>query len=142
MTDARFLRGRVIQGLQRLEAGGQRTLLMVDDLDILLADSLVVEEVRKVMTEILVSTQMVVLVLGARQAAFQALGAHKVVAFQLEPLRATDAARLFLWRVHRPLVVADLSEAAGEAAQGLPLIMNVQNRSLVLSQLSNHPLLK
>merc|ERR1711972_278652 len=93
-------------------------------------------------TEILLRTQMVMLVLGARQASFQALGAHKVVAFQLEPLRATDAARLFLWRVHRPLVVADLSEAAGEAARGLPLIVNAQNRGLVLEQLASHPLLE
>lgn len=141
MTDARFLRTRVVQGLSKLEAGGLKVLVIIDGLNLLLEDPSTVEELRKVMTEILLRTERVVLVFGAREATFQALGAHKVVAFPLEPLRPTDCARLFLWRVHRPLVVGDLSEAAGEAAGGLPLSVNAQNRGLVLSQLSSHPLL-
>jgi len=141
MADARLLRARVVQGLLRLEAGGQRLLLVIDELDALLAEPSALEELRKVLTEILLRTERVVLVLGARQAPFQALGAHKVVAFHVEPLRSSDCARLFLWRVHRPLVVGDLLEAAGEDAGTLPLVMNAQNRGLVLSQLSSHPLL-
>jgi len=142
MTDARFLRTRVVQGLLRLESGSLKVLVIVDGLDSLLEDPTTVEELRKVMTEILLRTEKVVLVFGARQATFQALGAHKVVAFPLEPLRPGDCARLFLWRVHRPLVVGDLSEAAGEVAAGdIPLNVNAQNRGMVFGQLARHPLL-
>eukprot|EP00928_Gymnodinium_smaydae_P031993 TRINITY_DN23299_c0_g1_i1.p1 TRINITY_DN23299_c0_g1~~TRINITY_DN23299_c0_g1_i1.p1 ORF type:complete len:1489 (+),score=280.72 TRINITY_DN23299_c0_g1_i1:111-4577(+) len=141
-TDARLLRVRAVQGLQRLEAQDQRALLIIDGFDDLVEEPSAAEEFRKVLTELLLRTERVVLVLGARRACFQTLGMHKVVAFQLPPLQDSDAARLFLWRVHRPLVVADLSEIGGEAARGLPLIVNVQNRNMVLSQLASHPLLR
>lgn len=83
--------------------------------------------------------------LGSRVAVSQALGTHKVVAFTLQPLAPADATRLFLCRVHRPLVVADLSEGVGEASANIPLDfahMNGQKRAAVLAQLSNHPLLR
>eukprot|EP00931_Biecheleriopsis_adriatica_P023878 TRINITY_DN14993_c0_g1_i1.p1 TRINITY_DN14993_c0_g1~~TRINITY_DN14993_c0_g1_i1.p1 ORF type:complete len:742 (+),score=138.75 TRINITY_DN14993_c0_g1_i1:43-2226(+) len=147
-SEARIMRGRIVQHLQRIEANGQRTLLVLDDLDPLLAAPGCADELRRILTEILLRTERLELLLGARQAQWQALGAHKVVGYAMEPLRRTDAARLFLWRVHRPLVVADLSEAgvdpeSGEGPSlGLPLIMNAQNRGLVLQQLANHPLLE
>ncbi|CAE8739352.1 unnamed protein product [Polarella glacialis] len=148
-SEARMIRSRVVQGLQRLEAKGQRTLLILDEVEPFFASPAACDEIRKLLSELLLRTERLEIMLGARQAPFQALGAHKVVAYPVESLRPTDAARLFLWRVHRPLVVADLSEAALEAAggeaavsQGLPLIMNAQNRGMVLSQLSSHPLLQ
>lgn len=149
--EVRTSRGSLIQSLQKLEAGGQRTLLIMDNLDPLLEEPVACEELRRILTEVLLHTERLELLLGTRQASLQALGAHKVVGYALERLRQNDAARLFLWRVHRPLVVADLSEAAAaveagsceaSAAHSLPLIMNAQNRSLVLTQLANHPLLQ
>merc|ERR1711971_865613 len=97
------------------EANNSRALLVLDDFDRLPDDALVAEELRKFLTTVLLRTERLSVLLGARETSYQALGAHKVVAFHLESLRPTDAARLFLWRVHRPLVVADLSENAGEA---------------------------
>lgn len=143
-SETRSLKSQIVRSLQELEGRGGElggTLVIIDGLDALLRDATVAEEVRKVLLEVLVRTERTVLLLGARSAPFQALGAHKAVAFQVEPLQPLSAARLFLRRVHRPLTLADLSEAAGDAAKGLPLITTAQNRNMVLEQISVHPLL-
>eukprot|EP00913_Durusdinium_trenchii_P026096 g24480.t1 len=171
-SEARILRSQIVQRLRELE-GHHPVLMILDDLDpgefastvdgenisntansAIHVGSCVLhrsmressERQRKILTELLLRTERLELLLSARQAPFQALGAHKVVGYQLEPLQPLDAARLFLWRVHRPLVFADFSVLPGDDAQGpskmLPLIMNAQNRGVLLQELSGHPLLQ
>lgn len=137
-ADARLLRAQIVQGLSKLEVGGPGALLVIDDAGPWLEN----EEFRKVLTEVLMRTERAVVVLGSRLATFQTLGSNKVVGYRVEPLQPMDAARLFLWRVHRPLVVSDLSEGVSEASRKLPVIMTPQNRSMVLEKLINHPLLQ
>ncbi|CAK9096410.1 unnamed protein product [Durusdinium trenchii] len=142
-SEAESFSRQIVQRLRELE-GHHPVLMILDDLDSLMGENL--EELRKILTELLLRTERLELLLSARQAPFQALGAHKVVGYQLEPLQPLDAARLFLWRVHRPLVFADFSVLPGDDAQGpskmLPLIMNAQNRGVLLQELSGHPLLQ
>eukprot|EP00435_Cladocopium_sp_Y103_P066487 s57_g28.t1 len=142
-SEVRILRSQIVQSLQDLASIQHPVLLILDDLDPLLRNA---EELRKVLTELLLRTEGLEMLLAAREAPFQALGAHKVVGYHLDPLQPLDAARLFLWRVHRPLVVADFSVLSGSEAEGpsrmLPLIMNAQNRGVLLQQLSGHPLLQ
>eukprot|EP00929_Paragymnodinium_shiwhaense_P059599 TRINITY_DN29843_c0_g1_i2.p1 TRINITY_DN29843_c0_g1~~TRINITY_DN29843_c0_g1_i2.p1 ORF type:complete len:1570 (+),score=387.15 TRINITY_DN29843_c0_g1_i2:49-4758(+) len=141
LAERRFSMASIMQGLQRIESTGP-ALLIVDGLDPLLSEPAASEEVQKILREALLRTEKVILVLSSREPSFQSLNPHKAVAFRLEALRASDAARLFLWRVHRPLCWVDLSEAAGEGATGLPLIINAQNRNMVLSRLAGHPLMQ
>ncbi|CAE7232430.1 unnamed protein product [Symbiodinium natans] len=147
-SEARILRSQIVQRVQRLEATRAPVLLALDDLDPIMASAEGAEELRhprKVLTELLLRTERLEIFLGAREAPFRALGAHKVVAYSLEPLKASEAARLFLWRVHRPLVMSDFSQAMSGGEQGppslLPLIMTAQNRGMVLQQLASHPVL-
>lgn len=140
-SEAQILRGRIMQALLKLESGDQSVLLIIDGLESIAKLPAVYEELRSLMKGILIRTKRVLLAFGSRRADFQALGEHKVVAFPVEPLRPMDAARLFLWRVHRPLEVADISEAAGDAAKGIPVVTNAQNRQLVFSKVAEHPLL-
>lgn len=141
-SEAQILRGRVMQALLKLESTDLPVLLIVDGLDALAKVPAVYDELRTLMMGILIRTKRVLLMFGSRRADFQALGEHKVVAFPLAPLRPLDAARLFLWRVHRPLEIADLtSEASGNTARGIPLVTNAQNRQLIFNKVAAHPLL-
>jgi len=141
-SDARLLRSRLVHMLQRLEHNGQKVLLIMDNLHDLLSNDNFCEEWKKLATELLLRTERVVFVVALRQSSLHVLGAHKVISFRLEPLRSSDAAKLFLWRVHRPLMVSDLSEAGVEYVRRLPLALNSQSRGQMLLQISNHPLLR
>jgi len=130
---------KVVQALSRLEARGKRVLLIVDGLDELVAGSAAAQGFRTILTELLLKTERVVLLLGARRHLFPSLGAHKVVSVWLKPLQPADLAKLFLLRVHRPLLPSEVAKSRTNTNHTLN--SGTQNRSLLLEQLAMHPLL-
>merc|ERR1712139_43695 len=75
-----------------------------------------------------------------RHAAVHTLGVHKVICFEPWPLRPAEIGRLFLLRIHRPLLVTDLSEGVDKQLGHGRVLVNSSNRARVHVEISRHPL--
>lgn len=127
---------------QQLERRRGRRLLILDDGAGALRAS---PEVRQALGGLLERTRRLCLVAFARERLYESLGQCKCVNIVLPALGATEAARLFLRRVHRPLRAPDLDPAG--AALAAPVGYGGAGAALagdaaLVGRLAAHPLLR
>lgn len=127
------------KGFQQIEQSrrGIRMLLVVDDEVGALGSS---PDVRRLFGELLEHTYQLQVLICSRSPIYQSLGTTKVVNIQLKGLSETEASRLFLQRIHRPLGSEDFDEGSPPSAR---TTMEVAIRRLcghpLLQKLSGHP---
>ncbi|CAK0803161.1 unnamed protein product, partial [Prorocentrum cordatum] len=114
-----------------LEQQRKRPLLIIDDAAGALRPS---GGVRDVLVGLLEATKQLCIAAFCRGAMYDSLGSWKCVNVLLQELSSTEAAELFLRRIHRPLRPCDLQAGAG-------LVGEVPAGGLS-AQLSAHPLLQ
>lgn len=130
-------RQRLRRGFQQIERARQgiRMLLVVDDEAGVLGSA----DVRRLFGELLEHTYQLQLLICSRQPVYQSLGTTKVVNILLKGLSETEAARLFLQRIHRPLGPQDFPDAVSEESSPPSARTTIES---AVRRLSGHPLLQ
>lgn len=144
------MRQRLRRGFQQIERarrGMPRTLLVIDDEAGAMSNS---QEIRKLLGELLEHTYHLYVLICSQNPIYKSFGTTKVVNINLQGLAESDAAKLFLQRIHRPLYPADfLAPPDGpDASGGMSGDTSPASASLktehhhALQRLQGHPLLR